>query len=146
MVVIPAVAQLVVDKSDLVLVNAKLLDPRPDSMLLTLEAALDLGVVFPVRIEPLTLSIYNHEATGNDTIFKTTIGASRIDGNTSLGVTDVRTPLNVPQWTEYVHKVVFNKNEPLPVKGKTTSYIGILKAHVNVDKDIHQNSESTAGT
>lgn len=111
-------------------------------MMLTLEAALDLGVIFPVRIEPLTLSIYDREATGNDTIFKSTIGASRIDGNTTLGVKDVLTPLNVPLWTEYVHKVVFNKNEPLPVKGSTTTYIGILKAHVHVDKLIHQNSES----
>lgn len=140
LIVIPAVAQLVVDKSDLVLVNAKLVEPRPDSMMLTLEAALDLGVIFPVRIEPLTLSIYDREATGNDTIFKSTIGASRIDGNTTLGVKDVLTPLNVPLWTEYVHKVVFNKNEPLPVKGSTTTYIGILKAHVHVDKLIHQNT------
>ncbi|KAL4966341.1 DUF3712 domain-containing protein [Aspergillus stella-maris] len=140
LVVIPAIAQLVVNKSTLLLVNAQILEPRPDSILLTLEAALDLPIALPVRIEPLLLSIYDHQAEGNDTIFKSTIDGAIIDGNTTLGIQNVNTPLNVPLWTNYVHSVVFEPHAPLPVKGETNAFLGILKSHVKVDKDIHQNT------
>ncbi|KAL4929873.1 DUF3712 domain-containing protein [Aspergillus undulatus] len=140
LVVIPAIAQLVVNKSTLLLVNATILEPRPDSMLLTLEAALDLPIALPVRIEPLVLSIYDHYAEGNDTIFKSTIDGAIIDGNTTLGVQGVHTSVNVPLWTHYVHQVVFEPHAPLPVKGETNAFLGVLKSHVKVDKDIHQNT------
>ncbi|KAL4955344.1 hypothetical protein BDW69DRAFT_121086 [Aspergillus filifer] len=140
LVVIPAIAQLVVNKSTLLLVNARILEPRPDSILLTLEAALDLPIALPVRIEPLILSIYDHQAEGNDTIFKSTIDGAIIDGNTTLGIQNVHTPLNVPLWANYVHQVVFEPHAPLPVKGETNAFLGILKSHVKVDKDIQQNT------
>ncbi|KAL4787315.1 hypothetical protein BJX76DRAFT_354262 [Aspergillus varians] len=140
LVVIPAVAQLVVSKSSLLLVSARIVEPRADSILLSLEAALNLGVVFPVRIEPLTLAIYNRDVDGNNTIFQSTIDATRIHGNATLGIQNVSTPVNVPLWTEFVHRAVFEKDALLPVKGETNAYIGILKSHVKVDKEIHLNA------
>ncbi|KAL5334492.1 hypothetical protein BJX70DRAFT_17187 [Aspergillus crustosus] len=140
LVVIPAVAQLVVNKSTLLLVNAKISEPRADSVILTLEAALDLPIALPVRMEPLTLEVFSHDAEGNDTIFSGRIDGAILDGNTTLGFQDRYTPLNVPLWIEYVKQVVFEKNAPLPVRGSTTAYLGILKNHVSISKDIHQNT------
>ncbi|KAL4874464.1 hypothetical protein BJY04DRAFT_13281 [Aspergillus karnatakaensis] len=140
LVIIPAIAQLVVNKSTLLLVNATILEPRPDSILLTLEAALDLPIALPVRMDPLTLAVYNKNVEGNDTIFYGNIAGATIDGNTTLGFKDAHTPVNVPLWTEYAKQVVFEKNAPLPVKGSTNAYLGILKNHVTVDKNIHQNT------
>lgn len=118
------------------------MQPRVDSMTLSLHSALDLPLSLPVRIEPLLLSIYKHDIQGNDTIFKANIDGSIIDGNTTLGFENVSTPVNVPLWTDYVHQVVFRPHAPLPVKGETNAYLGVLKSHVKVDKDIHQNSKS----
>jgi hypothetical protein len=143
LVVIPAVAQLVVNKSTLLLVNAKISEPRADSIVLTLEAALDLPIALPVRIDPLTLEVFNHDVDGNNTIFSGKIDGATIDGNTTLGFQDRYTPVNVPLWTQYVHQVVFERNAPLPVRGSTTAYLGILKNHVTINKDIHQNSKSS---
>ncbi|KAL2858993.1 hypothetical protein BJX68DRAFT_277661 [Aspergillus pseudodeflectus] len=140
LVVIPAVAQLVVNKSTLLLVNATLIQPRPDSVMLTLEAALDLPIELPVRIEPLVLEVYDKWTDGNNTIFSSRIDGATIDGNTTLGVQNRFTPLNVPLWTDYVHRVVTEPNAPLPVRGSTNAYLGILKSHVKVDKDIHQHT------
>lgn len=122
--------------------NATILEPRPDSVLLTLEAALDLPIALPVRIEPFDLHVYNQDIEGNNTIFTTHLDGTIIHGNTTLGVKGVRTPLNVPLWTDYVHKVVFEPHAPLPVKGETNAYLGKLKNHVKLDKNIHQNSKS----
>ncbi|KAI9376187.1 hypothetical protein BJX61DRAFT_444262 [Aspergillus egyptiacus] len=140
LVVIPAVAQLVVDKSTLLLVNAVLLNPRPDSVILTLEAALDLPIAFPIRIDPITLDIFNRQADGNNTIFQAPIDAAIIDGNTTLGFKDRYTPLNVPLWTHYVYQVVTTPHAPLPVRGSTTAYLGILENPVTINKDIQQNT------
>ncbi|KAL2830146.1 hypothetical protein BJY01DRAFT_261011 [Aspergillus pseudoustus] len=140
LVVIPAIAQLVVNKSTLLLVNATLLQPHPDSVILTLEAALDLPINLPVRIDPLVLEVYNKNKDGNNTIFSSRIDGTVVDGNTTLGVQDRFTPLNVPMWTDYVHQVVTEPDAPLPVRGSTNAYLGILKSHVKVDKDIHQHT------
>jgi hypothetical protein len=123
-------------------VNATILEPRPDSVLLTLEAALDLPIALPVRIEPFNMHVYDQDIEGNNTIFTTHLDGTIIHGNTTLGVKDVHTPLNVPLWTDYVHKVVFEPHAPLPVKGETNAYLGKLKNHVKLDKNIHQNSKS----
>jgi hypothetical protein len=110
--------------------------------MLTLEAALDLPIELPVRIEPLVLEVYDKWSDGNNTIFSSRIDGTTIDGNTTLGVKNKFTPLNVPLWTDYVYRVVTEPNAPLPVRGSTNAYLGILKSHVKVDKDIHQHSES----
>ncbi|KAJ0419468.1 hypothetical protein BJY00DRAFT_314070 [Aspergillus carlsbadensis] len=140
LVVIPAIAQLVVNKSTLLLVNATLMQPHPDSVILTLEAALDLPINLPVRIEPLVLEVYNKWSDGNNTIFTSLIDGTTVDGNTTLGVQNQFTTLDVPLWTDYVHRVVTEPNAPLPVRGSTNAYLGILKSHVTVDKDIHQHT------
>ncbi|KAL2814477.1 hypothetical protein BJX63DRAFT_392386 [Aspergillus granulosus] len=138
LVVIPAIAQLVVDKSTLVLVNVTITEPHPASAIITLEAALDLPIALPVRIEPLVLEVYDKEKDGNNTIFSAPIDGTVIDGNTTLGVQNRFTPLNVPLWTEYVDRVVVERNAPLTVRASTNAYLGILKCPVTLDKAIHQ--------
>ncbi|KAJ5119187.1 hypothetical protein N7526_010824 [Penicillium atrosanguineum] len=119
LVAIPAISQLVVNKSDLVLVNAAVMQPRAESIQLTLESALNLKIALPVRIEPIVLDLFT------------------IKGNTTLGVTNVHTPLiNTTTWTSYVHNVVFDKYTALSLKGPTNSYLGVLKSPVVMDKDV----------
>lgn len=143
LVIIPAVAQRVVDTSTLLLVKADVMKPRPDSVELTIESALKLPIGVPVRIDPMTLELFNRDNKGgNGTWGKLFLKDYTISGNTTLGVKNQHTPLNVTEWTQYVHNVVFMKHGPLSVYGKTTAYLGQLKNHVTMDKDIPQNSKS----
>ncbi|KAB8217215.1 hypothetical protein BDV33DRAFT_232948 [Aspergillus novoparasiticus] len=139
-VIIPAIAQRVVDNSSLVLTETSVMQPRPDSIMLSLKTALKLPIGVPVRIEPIAISLFNRKAKGNGTWAKVYLDGATIDGNTTLGVDNQFTPLNVEQWKEYVHSVVFEKNAPLSLNGKTTAYLGKLKNHITMDKDIKQNS------
>ncbi|KAF7715338.1 Uncharacterized protein PECH_007249 [Penicillium ucsense] len=137
LVVLPAVSQLVVNKSDLVLVNASVMQPRPDSILLTLESALDLKLALPVRIDPITLDLFNRDTGVDNSFANITIEGKTIKGNTTLGVQHQFTPLmNVSSWTSYVHNVVFQKETALSVHGSTNSYLGKIKSRVTMDKDI----------
>ncbi|KNG84320.1 hypothetical protein ANOM_008319 [Aspergillus nomiae NRRL 13137] len=145
-VIIPAIAQRVVDNSSLVVTETSVMQPRPDSIMLSLKTALKLPIGVPVRIDPIAISLFNRKTKGNGTWAKVYLDGATISGNTTLAVKDQFTPLNVEQWKEYVHSVVFEKNAPLSLNGKTTAYLGKLKNHITMDKDVKQNTlDSFAG-
>ncbi|KAJ5668602.1 uncharacterized protein N7477_007172 [Penicillium maclennaniae] len=137
LVAIPAISQLVVNKSDLVLVNAAVMQPRAESIQLTLESALNLKIALPVRIEPIVLDLFVRDTGSKAPWGNVTIAGKTIKGNTTLGVSDVHTPLiNTTTWTSYVHDVVFDKTTALSLRGTTNSYLGVLKSPVVMDKDV----------
>lgn len=118
------------------------MQPRPDSIMLSLQSALKLPIGVPVRIEPITLELFNRRNPGNNTWAKAYLPSAIIHGNTTMGVTNQLTPLNTAQWADYVNSVVFMEHAPLSVRGGTDSFLGKLKSHVVMDKDIKQNSMS----
>ncbi|KAJ5552740.1 hypothetical protein N7494_002118 [Penicillium frequentans] len=137
LVVIPAIAQLVLNKSDLVLVNATVNQPKPDSVIMTLETKVDLKLAIPARIENLTLALFERAYGANDAYASITIPGQTIKGNHSMGVTDQYTPLqNMTAWEDFVHQVVFEKEASLAIAGQTNAYLGVLKSHVNLNKNI----------
>lgn len=144
LVIIPAISQLVVNKSDLVLVNAAVMQPRAESIQLTLESALNLKIALPVRIEPIVLNLFVRDTGPNEPWANVTIAGKTIKGNTTLGVSDVHTPLiNTTTWTSYVHNVVFDQFTTLSLRGTTNSYLGVLKSPVVMDKDVVSPSKLT---
>jgi hypothetical protein len=104
---------------------------------LTLQSALNLKIALPVRIEPITLDLFVRDAGASNAWAEATIDGKVIKGNSTLGVSKIETPLtNLTTWVEYVHNVVNKKDTPLSVRGKTNSYLGVLKSPVTMDKDI----------
>ncbi|GLA64982.1 hypothetical protein AtubIFM54640_006716 [Aspergillus tubingensis] len=138
--IIPAIAQRVLDNGTLVLVHADVLQPRPNSIQLSINSALDLPISFPVRMNNLTLSLFNRFLPENNTWAKLYMDGATISGNTTLTVDDQFTPLDVYQWTQYVRSVVFEPHAPLSVKAPVTAYIGKLKSKITLNKDIKQNT------
>ncbi|PLB53419.1 hypothetical protein P170DRAFT_445175 [Aspergillus steynii IBT 23096] len=139
LLIIPAIAQRVVDNSTLLLVKADIMQPRPESVQMTIVSALKLPLGVPVRIDPMTLDLFNRASpSDNGTWGQMHLKDYVISGNTTLGVDKQFTPLNVTEWTQYVHNTVFMKHAPLSARGKTTAYLGQIKNHVTMNKDIPQ--------
>lgn len=135
--ILPAISQLVVNKSTLVLVSASVMKPRPQSVSLSLSSALDLHIVLPVRVEPVTLDLFVSDIGPQYPWANVTIPGTMIKGNTTLAVENVHTPFtNVSTWTSYVHDVVFQKETGLALTGSTDSYLGVLKSHVTMNKNV----------
>lgn len=139
-IVIPAVAQNVVNRSTLLLTHASILEPRPDSVRLSVGSALKLPLALPAKTDPLALSLFNREQPMNNTYGKVYLPATTILGNTTLSTENQFTPLDPEQWYNYVWKVVHLRHPPLSVKSKTTAYLGKLVSHVTLDKDVPQTS------
>ncbi|EYE91632.1 DUF3712 domain-containing protein [Aspergillus ruber CBS 135680] len=138
LICIPAISQNVLNRSTLLLVESSILEPRPDSISLSMTSALDLPVSLPVRIDPMALELFNREQPMNNTWGMVYLGPYLVKGNTTLGVTNQHTPIDPEQWYNYVWKFVHLHHPPLSVRGKTTSYLGQLVSKVTMNKDIPQ--------
>ncbi|KAJ5288763.1 hypothetical protein N7478_001793 [Penicillium angulare] len=137
LVAIPAISQLVVNKSNLVLVSAAVMQPLPNHIQLTLLSALDLKIALPVRIDPIDLNLFIADIGADKPWGQANLTGMTIRGNTTLGVTDQSTPLlNTTVWTDYVRQVVNQKETALGVKGTTDSFLGVLKSKVTMDKSV----------
>ncbi|THC91009.1 hypothetical protein EYZ11_009517 [Aspergillus tanneri] len=115
------------DNASLVLVNASIMHPQPDSIFLSIQTALSLHVDIPA---------------GNSTYLKVYNDAIVVRGNTTIGVQNQSSPVNPEPWKYYLHNVVFQSHAPLSAFGETNIYLGRLKSHVSLVKDLPQNSKS----
>ena len=138
-VVLPAVAQLVVNNSDLVLLSARLMDPTPSSVVMTIKSAIKLPIALPVRVNAFPMSLLVRDMPGNNTYAKVYLPDSVIHGNTTLGEENHLTPLNLPVWRQYVRNVLFQETVPLSLHGRTEQHLGELHSMVTLNKDVPLN-------
>lgn len=104
---------------------------------MTLVTKVDLKLAIPARIENLTLALFDRTYGVKDAYATITIPGQTIKGNHSMGVTNQHTPLqNMTSWEGFVHEVVFQEKASLAVAGQTNAYLGVLKSHVHLNKDI----------
>ena len=140
-VIIQAISQRVIDNASLVLVEAKIMQPRPESVMLSIQTALKLPVNVPVRLDPNVLHLFNNDEPGNSTYLKVYNDAIEIQGTASIGVQNQPSPVNPEPWKHYVRSVVFEPHAPLSAFGNTNIYLGRLKSHISLKKDLPQNSK-----
>ncbi|CDM38125.1 hypothetical protein DTO013E5_8764 [Penicillium roqueforti] len=137
LVAIPAVAQLVVNKSDLRLVNAEVMHPTADTVRMTLEAKVNLKLALGVRLDPVVFYAFVRSAGHENAYAGIEIPGQTIKGNYSLKVTDQLTPiLNMTSWETFVSQAVSQKETALSLHGVTVGYLGVLKNHIILDKDV----------
>ena len=137
LIAIPAIAQLVVNKSDLRIVNAEVLHPTKDTVRMTLEAKVNLKLALGVRLDPVVFYTFVRSAGHENAYAGIDIPGQTIKGNYSLGVTNQLTPiLNMTSWETFVSQTVFQKESALSLYGVTTGYLGVLKNHIVLDKDV----------
>ncbi|KAK9857522.1 hypothetical protein MYU51_021045 [Penicillium brevicompactum] len=114
LVVIPAVAQLVVNKSDLWIVNAEVMSPTPTTVEMTLAAKVNLKLALGVRLDPVIFYTFVRSYGHEDAWGAINIPGQTIKGNYTLGVDNQHTPLlNLTTWEAFVNQTVFQKETAL---------------------------------
>ncbi|PLN86851.1 hypothetical protein BDW42DRAFT_198335 [Aspergillus taichungensis] len=137
LIAIPAIAQMVVNKSTLLLVSGAVLQPKPDSVQLTMKASIDLKVAVPVRIEAVTFDLFQPDLGHDRPYAALDLPGQTIKGNYTLGVSDRFTPIqDTEAWVEFVRQVVFQEKTSLSLYAPTTAYLGVLKSNVIMNKAI----------
>jgi hypothetical protein len=116
------------------------MQPRPSSVMLSFQSSLKLPIGVPVRIEPFPLDLINRDEPGNNTWAKAYLPQTDVKGSAMMGINNQRTDLNIKQWLHYINNAISAASAPLSVKGSIDCFIGKLKAHIMIDKDIKQKS------
>lgn len=137
---IPAISQNFVNEASLELLEVQIMQPRPSSMVLSLKSAIKVPISIPVQIQSFTLDLFNRGMPGNNTWAKAYVPPTTVKGSAIIEINKQLTPLNVNQWTSFVHSAVFMAHTPLSVYGNADSFMGKLKSHVVMDKDVQQSS------
>lgn len=119
--------------------------PTADTVRMTLEAKVNLKLALGVRLDPVVFYAFVRSAGHENAYAGIEIPGQTIKGNYSLKVTDQLTPiLNMTSWETFVSQAVSQKETALSLHGVTVGYLGVLKNHIILDKDVVMPSESLA--
>lgn len=140
MIIIPAVGQRIVDQTNLPIHAAEILDPKPESVTFTLHTSLAVPMGLRIRIDPLTLTLFNRDVTPMQPYLKVPLPSYNLKGTTSISVTRNDSQiLNEPQFVTALTRAVYQRRFVLSAKGSTMGHLGALSAHLKLDKDVELN-------
>jgi hypothetical protein len=140
LVIIPAIAQKLVNDTDLPVHSAEILNPRPDQVDFILHTSLNVPLGIRIQTEPLSLNLFNRDVKPMKTYLRVDLPAYSLKGNTKLDVTKNDTKIfDVDEFMKTLEDAVYNKRFTMSAKGSTVGHLGALKTPLTLDKDIELN-------
>lgn len=135
--IIPAIAQRIVDDTELPVYNAEITDPDPSHVTFSIDTALNMPKGIKARTDPFTLQLFNRATKP----FKPYIGVEMrefsLNGPTRLTVINHHTEvLEEDEFVAVLSEAVYSKEFTMSARGATTGHLGALKAGLTLDKDV----------
>lgn len=137
MLIVPAIAQRLVDNTKLPITSATLTNPTPDGITFSLVANLALPGGIGVDLKPMTLGLYTNTTGPTDPYLKVSLPEYHLKGKSVLSVTnDTAKILNQTQFEDFLSIAVNSVNFSMSAYGKTDAYIGAIKIPLTLDKKV----------
>ncbi|RDW71753.1 hypothetical protein BP5796_07787 [Coleophoma crateriformis] len=134
-VIIPASIQRIVNDTNLPIHSAMLLNPQPNSVQVSINSSIKVTNAFSARLKPMNLSFTRPGSTIVYT--QVSLPELHIKGNTEISVQNQTTPIvNMTAWVEFLKSAVYSDKFALTVRGQTDAYLGKIRAHVNLNKNL----------
>jgi hypothetical protein len=133
-----------VDKAHLDIYSAMLMNPGPDSLTISLSAGFNIPKGFKVRLDPITLSLFNRNVTPIVPYINVSLPEETFEGKATINITNQTvTLLDQDQFIDFLTVAVYGKTFKMSAKGTTTAHLGALKAKLTLNKDVELNGLST---
>ena len=138
LVIIPALAQLIVNKTDLPIYHASLKAVSDNQVIIGLSTSLTVPGGLTVRLDPIDLYLYNEETPGFNPYTMVSLDGQSVRGKTDISVQEKivnignRTEINV-----FLEKMLYSKNTDISVKANTTAHIGALNFNIKLEKTVN---------
>lgn len=141
MVAFPAIAQLMVDKADLPIYSAKIMDPQPDSIVYSMMGGLNVPKPFSVRLEPIELELFIDEGLPERKPYvKVQLfhpDGKTLKGNATVEINDQRAQIiDHDEFNRFLEEAVYNEDFTLSAFGKGRAWLGKLKADLDLRKNV----------
>ncbi|KAL4955776.1 hypothetical protein BDW69DRAFT_192970 [Aspergillus filifer] len=138
LVAIPAIAQRMVDDTDLPVYAAHITNPKPDAVTFTLDTGLKIPLPgITVKLDAFELDLFNRESDPEITYLTVPVPDQSVKGRTNISVTSANTPvLDQDEFVKTLSMAVYSKRFTMSAIGKTTGHLGALKTPITLDKDV----------
>ncbi|KAK2805943.1 hypothetical protein FQN51_008717 [Onygenales sp. PD_10] len=138
LVIIPAIAQRMVDDANLPIHSASIMKPTPESVEYSLTASLKVPPPFAVDLDPITLHLYRVQQSADESYIEIPLPQLHLKGNTTIAIEDQQVSiLDMKDWTQFLSEAVHQETFILAAKGSTTAHLGALKAGLTLDKQLN---------
>lgn len=126
------------EDTDLPVYGADITDPKPDAVTFKLSTGLKIPLPgVSVKLIAFDLNLFNRDSDPEVNYLTVPVPEQTIKGDTDISVTSNDTPvLDEDEFVKSLTKAVYSKRFTLSAIGKTTAYIGALKAGITLDKDV----------
>jgi hypothetical protein len=144
LVIIPALAQLLVNKTNLPIYSATLIAMSDDAVKIGLSTELSVPGGITVSLDPLELWLYNKDTPGFFPYTMVPMDKTEVSGTTEITVED--TTVGVGNRTElhsWLRTMLYQKTTLISVKGNTTAHLGALHFNINLKKTVEVNALDT---
>ncbi|KAL2787228.1 hypothetical protein BJX66DRAFT_346309 [Aspergillus keveii] len=140
LVAIPAIAQRIVDDTDLPVYAAHITNPKPNHVTFTLDTGLTIPLGLSVRLDAFNLSLFNRDSDPEINYLNIPVPTYKVKGKTNISVTSENTPiLDEDEFVKTLSKAVYSQRFTMSAIGKTTGHLGAIKAGITLDKDVEIN-------
>ncbi|KAJ5718842.1 uncharacterized protein N7483_009924 [Penicillium malachiteum] len=140
LVAIPAIAQRVVDDTDLPIYSAEILDPTPSSVSFVLHTSLKIPLGLRIRINAFNLSLFNRDVQPMTPYITVKLPSYSLKGHTAMTIEQHNTLiLNESQFLDTLTDAVYQERFTMSAKGSTVGHLGALNAPLTLNKDIELN-------
>jgi hypothetical protein len=114
------------------------MNPGENTVSYSLTASLKVPKPFTVHMDPTVLELYRPETKPNRVPYiKVELPALKLHGNAAVNITEQQaTILDKDQFTQFLAYAVYQEEFEMSAYGKTTAYLGKLKAHITLDKTV----------
>lgn len=126
------------EDTNLPVYGADITDPKPDAVTFTLSTGLKIPLPgVSVKLKAFDLNLFNRDSDPEVNYLTIPVPDQTVKGKTNISVTSEDTPvLDEDEFVKSLTKAVYSKRFTLSAIGKTTAYIGALKAGITLDKDV----------
>jgi hypothetical protein len=136
-VILPAIAQRLVDDADLPIRSARIMNPTPDSVVYSLVSSLKIPAGVAVDLKPITLSLYTNETGPTQPYIKVDLPEYHLSGETTISISNQSvTIIDQTQFRKFLATAVNSKEFTLSASGSTAAYLGILKVPITLNKNV----------
>jgi hypothetical protein len=137
LVLLPVIAQKLVDSADLPIHSSELMSPTPDSIEVSLTASLKVPLGLSVKLDPTALSLYRPETKPFTPYVTVHLPAQTLKGNTTITLKNQRVKIqNMTEFLGFLEAAVNAEDFVLSARGHTTAHLGKLKVKVTLDKGV----------
>ncbi|KAI1847931.1 hypothetical protein JX266_006044 [Neoarthrinium moseri] len=135
--IVPALAQAIVNRTDLPIYYASLKAISDSQVLVGLQTALDVPAGLTVSLDGFKLFLYNADTNPFSPYTSVVLPRQSVSGHTVLSIDNQIVNIgNRSEINKWLERTLYNKTTDISVRADTMAHLGALKAPIHLDKTV----------